>query len=384
MKRIFFVFIIFIILSILIITTKGENKVKSKETKELRGIFISYIELNNYIKGKSEIESKKNINNIIKSITSNNFNTIILQVRSHNDAIYESKMFKTSNSIILDNGKHYDVLKYFLKQCSKNKIKLFAWMNPYRIGQKDNISKADWLENGNIQEINGVYYYNPASLEVQDYLTEAVGEIAKKYDVNAIIFDDYFYPSQLIDKNEYQKYLENNKFITREDFHLLMVNNFIKKVYKEIKKENSSIKFGISPEGNIDNNYSKNYADVKKWTSEEGYIDFIMPQLYYGFFNSAKPYYNTLKEWDQILKNDKIDLYLALSFYKVGIVDEYAKEGSKEWIDNKDIIKRQILLARANKNYKGFALFRYDNLFNKKNETENTKKEFENVISILE
>lgn len=355
-----------------------------KESNELRGIFVSYIELGNYIKGKTQNESKKNIDNLIKNTSENKFNAIILQVRSHNDAIYNSKTFKPSSAIILEDKTYYDVLKYFLKQCKKNKIKLFAWMNPYRIGKEENISKEDWKNTSNIQNINGVYYYNPASIEVQDYLTEAVGELAKNYDVDAILFDDYFYPSQIIDKDEYKKYLENNKFITREDFHLLMVNNFIKKVYKKIKKENQAISFGISPEGNIENNYSKNYADVKKWTSETGYIDFIMPQLYYGFFNGTKPYYDTLKEWNELLKSDKVNLYMALSFYKVGIVDEYAKEGSNEWINNKDIIKRQILLARSSKQYKGFALFRYDNLFNKNNENQNTKQEFKNVISILE
>lgn len=384
MKRIFFVFTLFVILSFLIINNKGETEVIKKESNEVRGIFVSYIELGNYIKGKNKKESKENIDNIIKNASENKFNTIILQVRSHNDAIYNSKMFKQSSAIILEDGTYYDVLKYFLQQCKKNKIKLFAWMNPYRIGKEENISKEDWKSTSNIQNINGVYYYNPASIEVQDYLTQAVGELAKNYDVDAILFDDYFYPSQIIDKEEYKKYLENNKFITREDFHLLMVNNFIKKVYKEIKKENKAISFGISPEGNIENNYSKNYADVKKWTSEKGYIDFIMPQLYYGFFNGTKPYYDTLKEWNELIKNDKVALYLALSFYKVGIVDEYAKEGSNEWINNKDIIKRQILLARSSKKYKGFALFRYDNLFNKNNENQNTKQEFKNVISILE
>lgn len=354
-----------------------------KKEEEMRGIFISYIELNNYIKNKSLYESKENIKKIIKNIKDNKFNTIILQIRSHNDAIYKSDIFKTSESIILEDNKNYDVLEYFIEQSKKENIKIYGWMNPYRIGPEKNISKEEWKDTTKIKKINDTYYYNPGNLEVQKYLIEGVKEVIENYKIEGIIFDDYFYPSTDIDEKEYEEYIKNN-YIEKDKFHLLMVNNFIKEVNKEIKKINKSMKFGISPEGNIDNNYKKNYADVKEWTSKEGYIDFIMPQLYYGFYNEKKPFYETLKEWNNLITNDNIDLYIALAFYKVGLVDSYAKQGSDEWINKTDIIKRQIIISRANKKYKGFSLFRYDNLFNENAKNENSSKELENVISILE
>ena len=116
--------LILIIISLLIIyffIPQSEEKkksvvktIKENETEEMRGIFISYIELNNYIKNKDELESKKNIDQMIKNIKTNHFNTIFLQVRSHADSIYESDIFPTSKSIILSDNTHYDVLKYFI------------------------------------------------------------------------------------------------------------------------------------------------------------------------------------------------------------------------------------------------------------------------------
>ena len=105
-----------------------------------------------------------------------------------------------------------------------------------------------------------------------------------------------------------------------------------------------------------------------------------MPQIYYGFNNEVKPFYNTLKEWEDIVKNTSIELMPALALYKSGSIDKYAKGGINEWLDNDDILMRQILVARNSINYSGFSIFRYDYLFNKEdtqtvlNEVKNIKK----------
>ena len=147
--------------------------------------------------------------------------------------------------------------------------------------------------------------------------------------------------------------------------------------------KNKNIKFGISPDGNIDNNYNKNYADVKSWLKSNEYIDFIMPQIYYGFYNSTRDYIKVTKEWENLIENKEIELYIALAFYKVGMEDKYAKSGFNEWIDNDNIIMREILLSRNLKNYKGFSLFRYENIFNEEIYTKTSIKEIENLKKIL-
>ena len=156
------------------------------------------------------------------------------------------------------------------------------------------------------------------------------------------------------------------------------INNMISRVHEVCHKK--SILFGVSPDGNIANNYQKHYADVKKWMKEEGYIDFIMPQIYYGFYNSTKAYVNVIKEWESYLENEAILFYVALAFYKVGREDPYARDGRYEWLHEDDIIMREVLLSRNRKNYRGFGLFRYDSIFQSSSnpisllERENLKK----------
>ena len=367
---------------------KKTNHPVIKEESELRGVFISYMELNTYIKDKTKEETQKNIDTIIKNIKKNNLNTIILQVRSHDDAIYKSSFFKTSDSILLKDNKTYDVLDYFINKCESVNIDLFLWINPYRITSKDKEIKNEefaynYINTDVIKKVDGIYYYNPASDVTINHVIDGIKELIKNYKFKGILFDDYFYPSDDIDEKEYKEYLKNNKTISLKEYHLSIINNFIKKVHEEVKKLDENILFGISPDGNIENNYNKNYADVKLWCSELDYIDFIMPQLYYGFNNENKPFKRTAEDWSKIVTNKNIKLYFALAFYKVGTIDNYAGSGSNEWLENDDIIKKQIIISRNINNYEGFSLFRYDNLFNKELFTKTTDKELDNLKNTL-
>ncbi len=375
-------FVLIFITGILISNVKSESK-----EEEIKAVFLSYIEINEYIKNKDYDISKRNIRKIINNVKSMNLNTIILQVRTASDSIYNSKIFPKSLYLV-DNEEedYYDVLAYFIKEAHKYNIKIIAWINPYRIRTTDNINSITtknpaykYLNTDTIYINNGIYY-NPSKKEVTDLIVKGVEEVLN-YEVDGLLFDDYFYPNKEIDEKDYQEYLKNNEYQSPENYRLEIISNMITKVYKKCKEKN--IPFGISPDGNIENNYNKHYADVKKWLKENKYIDFIMPQIYYGFYNSSRAYLNTLKEWEKIILNENIDLYVALAFYKVGKYDEYAKDGSEEWLQNDNIIMREILLSRNTKKYKGFSLFRYDNIFNENIYTNNSVKEIENLKKII-
>lgn len=377
---------ILIILILLIIINLSSNNKEELEIKEQRSIFISYIELKNYL--NTDINtSKKNIKTMIKNIKKYKFNTIILQVRSFSDSIYKSNIYPWSSIFTNEEGKYpgYDILDYFIKESHKENILLYAWINPYRVRLNTDIKSispknpAYKYLNTDIIYVNNGIYYNPAKEETINLITNGVEEIVKNYKVDGVLFDDYFYPDNNIDIKDYNKYKENNN-ITLKQYHLNNVNKLIKRVHKVCKKHKT--KFGISPDGNIENNYNKNYADVKLWCSSNKYIDFIMPQIYYGFYNETKDFRKVIKEWENIIKSN-IDLHIALAFYKSGKVDKYAKSGSNEWIDNNDIIMKEILLSRNLNHYKGFALFRYDHLFNKEYQTVNSVKELENIEDII-
>ena len=355
--------LVIIVLSIVLISNIKLDRTSIKKEEETRAIFVSYIELNKYIKGNDYEISKRNIRKIIKNIKRLKCNTIILQVRSASDAIYKSNIYPMSLNIVnTEYDDYYDVLDYFIKESHKSNVKVIAWINPYRIRttcDKTTITEKNpaykYLDTDIVYINNGIYY-NPSKQETEDLIVKGVEEVLN-YDVDGILFDDYFYPDNNIDKKDYEEYIKNNEFIEEKNYRLNIVNKMIKRVY--------------------------NYADVKSWLKSNEYIDFIMPQIYYGFYNSTRDYIKVTKEWENLIENKDIELYIALAFYKVGMEDKYAKSGFNEWIDNDNIIMREILLSRNLKNYKGFSLFRYENIFNEEIYTKTSIKEIENLKKIL-
>ena len=134
----------------------------------------------------------------------------------------------------------------------------------------------------------------------------------------------------------------------------------IKSVYKTVKEADSTVTFGISPASNIENNYSTLYADVTKWCTEEGYVDYICPQIYFGFQNENQPFMKTVKNWTQTAE---CNLYVALPLYKAGKEDEFAGEdGIKEFVNNNNIIARQVIYLSKLSEVKGYYIFSYSSL----------------------
>ena len=120
------------ILLLLGISSKNNKKLESPK-EEVRGIYISYIEISNNLKDKKEEESKKKIKEMIENVNNLSLNTIILQVRPSCDAIYPSSIFPISKYLTEEETYPYDVLEYFIEESHKKKIKLYAWINPYRV-----------------------------------------------------------------------------------------------------------------------------------------------------------------------------------------------------------------------------------------------------------
>lgn len=361
---------------------------RKAKAEEKRGVFFSYAQIEKYFKNKDETKIKTTIEEVLTFLKEKNFNMILLQARPFSDAIYESKIYPISRMLVEKEGDRYpiDFLDYFIKVAHQKDIEVHAWINPYRIRNNTDIESISiknpaykWLGTRNVEVIEGKgIYYNPASENVQDLIIKGIEELINNYDIDGIHFDDYFYPNDTIDEEEYNEY---QSVMSKRDFHLAKVNELIKRVYQTVKKKKGLV-FGISPEGNIENNYSRNYADIKTWLKEDGYIDYIMPQIYYGFENGVKPFEKTVEEWTSLIKND-VSFLPALALYKSGEVDQYAKSGQNEWIENTDIIRREIELSRKKEKYKGFSIFQFDYLY-KSTENENLIKERENLFQLLE
>lgn len=389
MKKILLIVItvltVFLIVNSMTKETKEETPVV-KEEQEVRGVFISYIDYSN-LKNKTKEEQEKIITEMINNVYYFGLNSIILQVRPFSDAIYPSEIYQSSKVVSEKEGDplELDILKYFIEESKKKNIEIYAWINPYRIRSENDISDISkesyyykWLDTNNIERSENGIYLNPASQEVLDYITSGLKELCENYDIKGIIYDDYFYPSDTIDLENYE---ETDKSITLKQYRINNINNLLEESYKTIKSVNKDIKFGISPAGNIENNLDKEYLDIEYILKQE-YLDLIIPQLYFGFNNSTKPYIKTLEDWSNLNVNNK-DLYVALALYKTGKVDTYAGNGENEWLEETNIIKKQILISRNEKNYKGFYIFRYEHLF-ETFKNNNLTKEIENIKKLLD
>lgn len=387
---------VFFILTFFVIGMKNpsdEEVFENTKDEEIRAVYVSYIEFNSYIKGKDEEVSKNNIKKILDDIKELGFNTVILHVRPFADSIYKSEYFPISETILNDQGTipSYDILKYFIEESHNRGLKLEAWVNPFRISNVEDLSKVPvdspyykFINTNDAKVIDGKgIYLNPASSEVQELVINGIKEIVTNYDVDGIHFDDYFYPDKTIDLESYENYKKTGGTLTIDEYRLDNVSTLIRNTYKAIKEIDKNVLFGVAPEGNIENDYDKNYIDVRKILSEEGYVDYIMPQIYYGFENENKPFIDTLNTWNSLIEVESIKLIPALAFYKTGSVDKYAGTGENEWITNDDIIKKQILISRNTSNYGGFSLFRYDYIFNEEKYNDVLKNEIKNLKDIL-
>ena len=366
--------------------TKNVDKEKERFL-ENRGVFISYIEISKYLKGKDEKQGSQEIEKMVSNVKELGFTDILLQVRTFSDAIYPSSIYPWSQIVSGQEGLSpgYDILDVFLRITKKYDIGLYAWINPYRIrGDEDSsdISSSNpaypYL-NTSIVDVDDGIYFNPAREESKKIIVDGVEELVKNYSVYGVIFDDYFYPNTTIDLEEYEEYQKLHPDVSIEQFRLDHVNDLIRRVYKVCHQYDTT--FGISPDGNVENNYQLHFADVKLWGSKSDYVDYLMPQIYYGFYNETKAFTKVLEEWENLATN--VSLLPVLAFYKVGNVDTFAKSGRDEWISNDDIIMREVILSRNLHQYQGFSLFRYDYVFNEELHTATTMAELKNMKKIL-
>ena len=310
---------------------------------EMRGVWIASVDNINFPSkpGLSSSELKAEIDDIIKTCKEANLNAIFFQVRPTSDALYDSAIFPLSKYLVTKQGDvlpgGFDPLKYIIQQAHANNIELHAWLNPYRITYDSHNIEAlapnnparknpSWV----VKHTDGKMYYNPALPEVRQLIIDGVMEIVKKYDVDGIHFDDYFYPSKTFDDDAaYAKY--GSGYSNIGDFRRANVNKLVSDTYNAIKKEKSSVRFGISPCGIWANKSTRSptgsdtsgfegyhdiFADSKAWV-EGGYIDYICPQIYWSFDRVAARFDIVTRWWSAVVDGTGVDLYIGQAAYQV-------------------------------------------------------------------
>ena len=367
--------------------TNDNAKVEQNErsTKEMRGVWVSYIELDMQNESdKSESAFREKFKDI--AITSKNagFNTLIVQVRPFCDALYKSAYFPYSHILSGEQGvsPDYDALKVMCEICSELDLDIHAWVNPYRISTDSTpqtLSETNpyVIDNELGEDTENGIFLNPANKMARKLIIDGVTEIVKNYDVDGIQFDDYFYPTQdsEFDDEEYAEYVDTvgaMNCMSVDNWRIANVNTLICDTYRAIHKICNDVDFGISPQGNIDNN-AKIYADVKSWCICKGFVDYICPQLYYSLDNPALTFEDSLTAWSALDINKSVKLYVGLAGYKANTDSD---EGT--WLYSDNVLSKEYKIAMQNEKVSGIMIYSYSAL-----EDENESAEISNLTNAI-
>lgn len=354
--------------------------------EEMRGVWVSYMELSMENEGsKTQKAFEDKFTKIAQKSRESGFNTLIVQVRPFCDALYKSSYFPWSHILTGTQGENpqYDALQIMCDICKENNLKIHAWINPYRVCSNETPKKLSdnnpYIKNSEIgiKTDNGIFL-DPSNETAQQLICDGVKEIAENYDVDGIQFDDYFYPTkdESFDKKQYEAYIEKydkENCMSLDNWRMQNVNTLICKVYRTIKSVDSSVEFGISPQGNIGNNDGL-YADVKSWCTCKGFADYICPQIYFSLENPALTFEDCLDSWTSLDFDENVKLYVGLGGYKAGN-GEYDE---KTWLLSDSILADEYDILRNNKSVRGFMLYSYSCL-----EDDTAKKEINNLINAL-
>ena len=375
---------------------------------DLRAAWVSNVVNIDTPRGLSQEDYKKALDRIIDTAASYNMNALIFQVRPTNDAYYPSKLNPWSRFITgtEDGDPGFDVLQYVIEEAGKRGIRIHAWMNPYRVamesiekyGSKEaylqTLSPRNWArlhpEHTILDGLNKVIL-SPSHPEVIKFVTDTIMEVVNNYDVDGVHIDDYFYPyAKITDEAEREDYLKYRDYETQslDDFRRANVDKMIKSICDAMKnslnKKGNKIEFGISPfaiyrshisidpetgweKGSYHSKgvlqcYRELYSDIYRWM-KEGWIDYVVPQLYFPFERADVTYHDLTLWWANIAKETGTKLYTGNAIYQMGC-------DKPEW-QNPDEIKNQLSFNSNFENIKGSIFFTFRDFFEGENEIKN-------------
>ncbi|MGB3143203.1 MAG: family 10 glycosylhydrolase [Maribacter sp.] len=363
---------------------------------EFRGVWIATVVNIDWPKnGKDTAEKQKaDYLNILNFYEKENYNAVIVQVRAAGDAFYDSEFAPWSRFLTGEEGNspnwNTDVLEWMILETHKRGMEFHAWLNPYRAtfdedfevlsDTHDYCTHPEWMVHYGKKN-----YYNPGLPAVRNQFTKIIGELVSQYDIDAVHFDDYFYPYKIKDEifNDSVAYKEHSLANQNlEDWRRSNIDSLVKQVNDTIKSIKPWVQFGISPFGVWKNNstdpkgsdtkagqttYEDLYADPLLWM-EKGWIDYLAPQVYWSMNLPAASHRKIVDWWAK--NNYGTRLYVGNGAYKVRNNSDIA------WDDKKELPK-QLELARMNPEISGNIMFSAKSLM-KDNEdvVENIRKKF--------
>lgn len=307
-------------------TALDQNGQEPLATKEFRAAWVATVANINWPSkpGLSTEEQQKEAIALLDFLKNNNFNAVIFQVRPQADALYNSELEPWSYFLTGKQGQapvpYYDPLDFWVNEAHDRGLELHVWLNPYRAhhisaGEVESASIVHKMSNSVVKLKEGYWWFDPSKKSTQDHSAAVVMDLVKRYDIDGVHFDDYFYPyesynggADFPDDDSWSEYVKSGGKLSRGDWRRESVNQFIERVYGEIKAEKKHVKFGLSPFGvwrpgfpssiaGMDQ-YDKLYADARLWLNK-GWIDYFSPQLYWPIRQIPQSFPVLLDWWEK-------------------------------------------------------------------------------------
>jgi len=361
-----------------------------------RGVWVATVENIDFPKHAAAGEFINDYKQVMNNLKRLHFNAVLFQVRANNDAFYPSSLNPWSRWLTGKEGvgiKDFDPLKYMVSEAHNSGMEFHAWLNPYRVTNSTSMRKDEYLKTldaKNFARLHPEYVLeipleggkyqlilNPGEPEVINFVVKTVMEIVRNYQVDAIHFDDYFYPygdMGKVDEATFNKY--HKSIASIDNWRRNNVDTLIKNIRTALdefnRKNNRKVQFGISPFGiwaNSKNNplgslsagsqsYYRQYADTRGWVKRR-WVDYIVPQLYWPFAHDAAPYAALADWWAQQVRGTGVNLYIGMGAYRMG--------SGGAW-NNPDELAAELRYNNARANIKGEIFFSYRSVFEPKNE----------------
>jgi uncharacterized lipoprotein YddW (UPF0748 family) len=341
--------------------------------REMRGLWVATVNNIDWPskKGLTPDQQRAELIDILDKAASTGFNAIVMQVRPAGDAVYRSSIEPWAAMLSGTQGDDpgYDPLEFAIAEAHARGLELHAWINPFRAGNsKDTAALAATHAFNTRRDLIRIYgsqvWFDPGEPEVQDRTIQVVSDIVRRYDVDAIHADDYFYPYQendasgrLIDFPDSASYARSGSTLSRGDWRRDNINRFVERMYREVHRIKPTVKVGLSPFGiwrpgnpstvtGLDA-FATIYADSRKWL-QSGWVDYLAPQLYWAIASPGQSY-PALLDWWMSQNTLGRGLWPGLAAYRV-------QDGSASQLATDEIFN-QITITRAKGGNTGHILY---------------------------
>ncbi|MFJ1734154.1 glycoside hydrolase family 10 protein [Streptomyces sp. NPDC088254] len=347
-----------------------------RATREMRGMWLATVANRDWPSraGLTAAQQRAELIGWLDLAVRKRLNTVMLQVRPTADALWPSPYEPWSQVLTGVQGRSpgWDPLGTAVKEAHARGLELHAWFNPYRVATHADPSRLvashparkhpDW-----VVRYGGKLYYNPGLPAVRAFVQNAMLDAVKKYPVDAVHFDDYFYPYPVAgqtfdDDDAYDRH--GSAFSTRAAWRRDNIDKLVRETAARIKAVRPGTQFGVSPFGvwrnastdsrgsdtNALQSYDAVYADTRKWV-RQGWIDYIVPQLYWHIGMTAADYAKLVPWWAQVARGSRTRLYLGEALYRAGDSAQAAA-----W-QKQNELSRHLALAKKHPEVRGHVFF---------------------------